>query len=61
MVYVYIVVYNNLVSTTGYNTVIGAINFIESRSNKPIQNKDRGLLWTDCKGNEYRIKEIKIV
>lgn len=60
MTYASIVTYNNLVSTTEYNTVDGAINFIENRSNKPIQNKDRGWLWTDCKDNEYRIKEIKI-
>ncbi|BAO04987.1 PAS domain S-box [Clostridium botulinum B str. Osaka05] len=61
MNYVYIVLYNNSVSSVGYDTVVGAITFIENRNNKPIQNKDKGLLWTDSKGDEYRIKEIKIV
>lgn len=61
MTYMYIVTYNNLVSTTGYNKVDEAINFIEGRYGKPMQNKDRGWLWTDSNGNEYRIKEIKIV
>lgn len=60
MTYAYIVLYNNSVSTTGFFTVDKAINFIEGRYDNPIQNKDRVWLWTDSKGNEYRIKEIKI-
>lgn len=57
---VFIVIYNYKVSNEGYDTVDKAINFIESRTYNPIQNKDRGWLWTDSKGGEYRIKEITI-
>ncbi|MBN3352027.1 hypothetical protein CF086_17165 [Clostridium botulinum] len=61
MNHVYVILYNNSVSSTGYNTIVGAINFIENRNNKPMQKKGKGWLWIDSKGNEYKIKEIKIV
>lgn len=60
MKYVYVVLCNNNVSTEGYEEVEDAISFIESRSYEPFIVKNQGWTWTDKKGNEYKIKEIRI-
>ena len=60
MKHIYIVLFNDNVSTEGYEEVEDAISFIESRNYKPSIVKNQGWIWTDKKGNEYKIKEIRL-
>lgn len=57
---VYVVLYNEKISSEGYNTIDKAVNFIEQRFGEPIQDISKGWLWIDKDGNEYKIKEINI-
>ena len=57
---VFIVLYNGLVSSEGYDTIEKAIKFIENRAGTPKRDALVRWYWIDEDGNIYQIKEINI-
>lgn len=55
---VYVVIFNDRVSTEGYRNIDDAIQYCEDRAERQVEF---GWKFKDNRGNTYTIREIKII
>ena len=56
--YIYVVTYNDKVSSEGYKTVEDAIKFIKNKGYNLLQLSD--WWYEDSKGNTYKIHDVRV-